>query len=194
MCLNHPETIPHSNPWKNCLPWNQSLVPKKFRDCCLNPWLPTLSALWNHLGSFKNYWHLGLTPLPKGSYLTVWNVAWDSNHLARLKPAPKAIQGFPGGSDGKGSACNTGDLGLIPGSGRSPGEGHSNPFQYSCLENPHGQRSLAGYSPGGCKESDMTERLSTHKAIQPFQQDSYLLFKTHSRTSLVLWLRIYLPI
>ena len=43
--------------------------------------------------------------------------------------------GFPGGSDGKASARNVGDLGLIPGSGRSPGEGNGNPLQYSCLEN-----------------------------------------------------------
>ena len=43
---------------------------------------------------------------------------------------------FPGGSEGKDSACNAGDLGLIPGSGRSPGEGNGNPLQYSCLENP----------------------------------------------------------
>ena len=43
---------------------------------------------------------------------------------------------FPGGSDGKASAHNAGDLGLIPGSGRSPGEGNGNPLQYSCLENP----------------------------------------------------------
>ena len=42
---------------------------------------------------------------------------------------------FPGGSGGKASAYNAGDLGLIPGSGRSPGEGHGNPLQYSCLEN-----------------------------------------------------------
>ena len=52
------------------------------------------------------------------------------------------------------------DLGSIPGLGRSPGEGHGNPLQYSCLENPHGQRSLEGYSSWGCKESDMTERLT----------------------------------
>ena len=45
-------------------------------------------------------------------------------------------RGFPGGSDGKESACNVGDLGLIPGSGRSPGGGHGNWLQYSCLENP----------------------------------------------------------
>ena len=44
--------------------------------------------------------------------------------------------GFSSGSDGKESACNTGDQGSIPGSGRSPGEGNGNPLQYSCLENP----------------------------------------------------------
>ena len=44
--------------------------------------------------------------------------------------------GFPGGSDGKESACNAGDQGLIPSSGRSPGGGNGNPLQYSCLENP----------------------------------------------------------
>ena len=44
--------------------------------------------------------------------------------------------GFPGGSDGKVSVYNVGDLALIPGSGRSPGEGNGNPLQYSCLENP----------------------------------------------------------
>ena len=45
-------------------------------------------------------------------------------------------KGFPGGSEVKASACNAGDLGSIPGSGRSPGEGNGNPLQYSCLENP----------------------------------------------------------
>ena len=44
--------------------------------------------------------------------------------------------GFPGGSDGKESACNAGDPSSIPGLRRSPGEGHGNPPQYSCLENP----------------------------------------------------------
>ena len=44
--------------------------------------------------------------------------------------------GFPGGSDGKESACNTGDLGSIPELGRSPGGGHDNPLQYSFLGNP----------------------------------------------------------
>ena len=52
--------------------------------------------------------------------------------------------GFPDGSDGKESADSAGDLGSIPGLGRSSGGGHGNPLQYSCLENPHGQRSLEG--------------------------------------------------
>ena len=47
-----------------------------------------------------------------------------------------AAKGFPGGSDCKASACNAGDPGSIPGSGRSPGEGNGNPLQHSCLENP----------------------------------------------------------
>ena len=64
--------------------------------------------------------------------------------------------GFPSGSDGKESACNVRDLGSIPGLGISPGGGHGN----SCLENFHGQRSMVGYSPWGCKRSDQTERLS----------------------------------
>ena len=69
--------------------------------------------------------------------------------------------GFPGGSDSKESACNAGDMGLIPGLGRFPGGGHGNPVQYSCLENPYGPRSLAGYRPWDYKELDTTERLST---------------------------------
>ena len=47
--------------------------------------------------------------------------------------------GFPGGLDGKEFACNAGDLGSVPGLGRSPGEGNGNPSQYSCLENPMGR-------------------------------------------------------
>ena len=65
--------------------------------------------------------------------------------------------GFPGGSDCKESACNPGDLGSIPGFGRSPGEGNYYPLQYFLPGESHGQRSLVGYSPWGCKEWDMTE-------------------------------------
>ena len=71
------------------------------------------------------------------------------------------LSGFPGGSDDKESTCNAGDVGSIPGLERSPGGGHGNPLQYSCLENPHGQRNLVCYSPWGGKELNMTEQLST---------------------------------
>ena len=69
------------------------------------------------------------------------------------------------GSEVKASACNAGDLGSIPGSGRSPGEGNGNPLQYSCLENPMGGG--AGWATvhrvtRGCKESDTTEWLDFH--------------------------------
>ena len=61
---------------------------------------------------------------------------------------------IPSGSDGKESACSTGDLCSIPGQGRSPGGSDDNPLQCSRLENPHGQMSLAGYSPWGHNELD----------------------------------------
>ena len=61
----------------------------------------------------------------KGKELVTWTDEFSS-HLPT----------FPGDSEGKASACNVGDLGSIPGSGRSPGEGKGNPLQYSCLENP----------------------------------------------------------
>ena len=64
--------------------------------------------------------------------------------------------GFPGDLDGKASACNVGDLSLIPGLVRSPGEGNDNPLQCSCLE----KSTNWGYSPWGHKESDMTEQLT----------------------------------
>ena len=78
------------------------------------------------------------------------------------------VEAFHGGSDGKESVRNVGDLDSIPGFGRSPGEGNGYPLQYFCLENTpvfipgefHGQRSLAGYSPWDCKESDMTEHVT----------------------------------
>ena len=81
---------------------------------------------------------------------------WIYVHLA-LKIKFEKYLDFLGGSDGKESACSARDLGSIPGLGRSPEEGNGYPLQYSCLENPHGQRSLAGYSPWGRKEWDTTE-------------------------------------
>ena len=106
---------------------------------------------------------------------TFWNVqrsfpdergkkyfVFKSIHLSMVKIILTNIfVGFCGGSDGKESTCNVGDLGLIPELGRYPGGGHGNPLQCSCLENPHEQRSLVGYSPWGHKEFDTTEQRST---------------------------------
>ena len=72
------------------------------------------------------------------------------------------IYGFPGDSVVKSLLASAGDardMGSIPRSGRSLGVENGNLLQYSCLENPHGQRSLAGYSPWGHKDSDLTEQL-----------------------------------
>ena len=102
-----------------------------------------------------------------------WKLSWLKNLPARQEtPVQSRGEGnglptlvfldFPGGSDSKESACNAEDLGSIPELGRLPGGGHGNPLQYSSLENPHGQRSLSGYSLWGHKESNMTERLSTY--------------------------------
>ena len=67
---------------------------------------------------------------------------------------------FPGGSDGKASAYNAGDLGSIPGSGRSPGEGNGNPLQYSCLESPMDrgawQATVHGVAKSRTRLSDFT--------------------------------------
>ena len=72
-----------------------------------------------------------------------------SNH--KIDPNIRGDRGFPGSSAGKESTCNVGDLGSIPGLGRSPGGGHGNPLQYSCLENPHGQRNLVAAVHGVTK-------------------------------------------
>ena len=88
----------------------------------------------------------------------VGKIPWI-NDIYRL-PIPVFLS-FPGGSDGKKSVCSARDLGLIPELGRSPRGGHGNPLQYSWVENPHEQRSLAGCSPWNHRESDMTEQPST---------------------------------
>ena len=80
---------------------------------------------------------------------SLWCLAW----LPRFSPPIR----FPGGSGGKESACNVGDLGSIPGSGRSPGEGNGNPLQYSCLGNPMGRGAWQARVRG---ITDTTERLT----------------------------------
>ena len=86
------------------------------------------------------------------------------------------LQGCLDCSDGKESTYNAVDPGLIPGLGRSPGGVHGNPFQCSCLENPHGQRSLVGCSTWCRKESDRTKRLS----IAYFMDMDYNLWRQSS--------------
>ena len=118
---------------------------------------------------------------------TNWNVAtpeMPSNRINKAELINQPItlkKAFPGGSDGIESTCNVGDLGSIPGLGRSPGGGHGNPLQYSCLENPQGQRSLAGYSPWGSKELDTTEQW--RPAQQPLRRASQVALVVKSLPS-----------
>ena len=72
------------------------------------------------------------------------------------------IRGFPGGSDGKTSACNVGDLGSILRLGRSPGEGNGNPLHYFCLENSMDREAWWTPVRGVTKQSDMTQRVHRH--------------------------------
>ena len=81
--------------------------------------------------------------------------------------------GFPGGSDGKESTHNAGDLSLIPGLGRSSGGGHDNPSSILAWRIPWAQGSLAGYSPWSCKELDMIGQLSTEQVRYWGREESY---------------------
>ena len=88
-------------------------------------------------------------------------------------PHQSLLLDFSGGSVSKKPACNAGDTGSISGLGRSPAGGRGNPLQYSCLDNPHEQRSLRGYSPWGHKESDTTERLSSTAYLNEIRKKHY---------------------
>ena len=102
--------------------------------------------------------------------LVICKISLSAEHnLCYLKGTPSfkvhlaSSQTSPGGSEGKAYACNAGDLGSIPGSGRSPGEGNGNPLQCSCLENP--MDGGAWYAKvHRVAESDMIERLHFHFA------------------------------
>ena len=81
--------------------------------------------------------------------------------------------GFPGGSEGKASACSAGDLGLIPGLRRSPGEGYGNPLQYSCLENPMDGRAWQATVHGNAKSQTQLSNF-TFFSIRVFSNESAL--------------------
>ena len=108
------------------MPWSWAWQPTPIFLPRESPWAEEFGRLWS-VGSQKNWtWLRGqtiVTILQKG-----------------VRDVKLIWEGFPGGSDSKTSACNSGDPGLILGSGRhpssSPGEGNGNPLQYSCLENP----------------------------------------------------------
>ena len=143
--------------------WEDKLFVQDSQTCKWQIWLLTPTFLWTltrTLQELQEWWERPMK-----------SVSWVRRHAegdAGVKEEDLVWLelGFPGGSVSKESACNAGDLGSIPGLGRSPGEGQGNPFQYSCLESPHGQRSLVGYSPWGRKELDMTGWLSTHTHTQ----------------------------
>ena len=91
---------------------------------------------------------------------------WPGSVARGLLLQSRGAAGFPGCSDGKKSICNAGDAALIPGLGRSPGEGDGNPQQYSCLENSMDRQAWwTTCSPWGHKESDMTERLTLQRLL-----------------------------
>ena len=101
-------------------------------------------------------------PMDRGAWwAAVYGVAQSQTRLKQLssssmvaetvKNLPETVKNLPE------TVKNAGDLSSVPRLGRSPGGGQGNPLQYSCLENPHGQRNLVGHSPWGGKQSDMTE-------------------------------------
>ena len=130
--------------------WMAAIINKK-------GWL----TLWGNdefaLGAFYE-WVVSKWRLLIGSWISrkVVMKGYSGSTVFKCNEWKAKLRSFAGSSAIKESACNEGDLSLIPGLERSPGGGHGNPLQYSCLENPRGLRSLVGYSPWGHKESDMT--------------------------------------
>ena len=125
-------------------------------------WLDLLAAQGT-LKSLLQHRSLKASILWRSAFFTV---QFSHPYMTTGKTIALIRQGFPGDSDGKASVF-AGDPGSIPGSRRSPGEGNGNPLQYSCLENPQGQRSLVGYSPWDHNESDTTEATWQAYCYQP---------------------------
>ena len=97
-------------------------------------------------------------------------------------------QGFPGGSEVKASACNAGDLGSIPGLGRSSGEGNSNPLQYSCLENPIDRgawwATLHGVAKSRTRLSDFTSHDPENPLLGIYTEET--IMEKHACTSVLI--------
>ena len=111
------------------------------------PWIPQEIILeWVAISFSRDLPHLGIEPISPalaGRFFTT--EPWGSKPLKHM-----VCYGLPWWPSRRDSACNSGDVrdtGSILGLVRSPGGGHGNLLQYACLKNPHGQRSLAGYSP-----------------------------------------------
>ena len=110
-------------------------------------------------------------------------------YLAAKQQHIGSAMGFPNGSTDKKSACNAGDTrdtGSFSRSGKSPGVGNGNTSAF-LPEKFHGQRSLVGYSPMGCKESDLTEWQSRAQHMAPLRPTTYRVRRLFSKMHSVHW-------
>ena len=113
------------------------------------------------------------------SFHSLLSVPWGE--FPALNIHFKYIGGFPGDSDGKEPSCNAGDLGSIPGSGRSPGEGNGNPFQYSCLGEPPWTEEPWRATVHVVTESDVTECQTLKHIVCGFScKPHHMLAEQHS--------------
>ena len=141
-------------------PWYNNDSNDSFMNCCTVPEsLHTSSCVLfilkkRHLKLSGKKWHVDETSLLCVCVCMCVFLSLSVSSSSEFRPS-LVLLGFPGGSEVKASACNVGDLGSIPGLGRSPGEGNGTPPQYSCLENPMGGEP-GGLQSMGRKESDMT--------------------------------------
>ena len=136
---------PGFNPWDGKISWRREGLPTPVF------WLEnSMDCIVHGVAESDTTERLSLSPI-------LWEIRKKNPYLAKIiKGSLLSPWGFPGGSDGKQSACNVRDPGLIPGSGISPREGNGNTLQYSCLESSTDK----GDSPWALKESDTTERLT----------------------------------
>ena len=143
----------------------ESVMPSSHLILCrplllLPPIPPSIRVFSNELTlhmRWPKYWSFSLSISPSNEHPGLISFRMDWLDLLAVQGTLKRV-----GLVVKNPVANAEDIrdpGSIPGSGRSPGEGNGNPLQYSWLTNPHGQRSLMGYSPWDSKQSDTTEQL-----------------------------------